>query len=55
MDRYKNNLLLEMGNLHEKMYENRRSIFFLMHNDKMFDDESWTLIKELHDWPSKLT
>lgn len=54
MDRYKNNLLLEMGNLQEKMFENRKSIFFLLHNDKMFEDESWNLIKELHEWPSRL-
>ena len=54
MDRYKNNLLLEMGNLQEKMYENRKSIFFLLHNDKMFEDETWNLVKELHEWPNKL-
>jgi hypothetical protein len=54
MDRYKNNLLLEMGNLQEKMFENRKSIFFLLHNDKMFEDDTWNLIKELHNWPSKL-
>ncbi len=54
MDRYKNNLLLEMGNLQEKMYENRKSVFFLLRNDKMFEEESWGLIKELHEWPSKL-
>jgi len=54
MERYKNNLLLEMGNLNERMSENRKSMFFLMRNDKMFDEETWVLIKELHIWPSKL-
>lgn len=54
MERYKNNLLLEMGNLQEKMYENRKSMFFLLRNDKMFEDESWQLIKDLHEWPAKL-
>lgn len=54
MERYKNNLLLEMGALQERMYENRRSMFFLLRNDKMFEDESWALVKELHEWPSKL-
>ena len=36
------------------MYENRKSVFFLLHNDKMFEDETWSLIKELHDWPLRL-
>jgi hypothetical protein len=54
MDRYKNNLLLEIGNLQERMFENRKSAFFLLHNDKMFNEVSWPLIKELHDWPFKL-
>ena len=44
MDKYKNNLLLEMVNLQEKMYENRKSIFFLMNNDKMFEEDTWSLI-----------
>lgn len=54
MERYKNNLLLELGNLQDKVYENRKSVFFLMHNEKMFEEETWALIKELHEWPSKL-
>lgn len=36
------------------MYENRKSMFFLLRNDKMFEDESWQLIKDLHEWPAKL-
>ena len=36
------------------MFENRKNIFFLLHNDKMFEDDTWQLIKELHNWPSKL-
>ena len=36
------------------MFENRKSIFFLLHNDKMFEDDCWNLIKELHEWPSRL-
>ena len=36
------------------MYENRKSIFFLLKNDKMFEEECWTLIKDLHEWPCKL-
>ena len=54
MERYKNNLLLELGNLNEKSFENRKSIFFLMHNDKMYEEETWASVKELHLWPSRL-
>jgi len=54
MERYKNNLLLELGSLNERLFENRNSVFFLLRNDKMFEDETWALIKELHYWPSKL-
>ena len=36
------------------MYDNRRNVFFLLRNDKMFEEESWILIKELHEWPNKL-
>ncbi len=54
MERYKNNLLLEMGNLQEKMFENRKSVFFLMHHEYMYTDSSWDLIKQLHDWPAQL-
>lgn len=36
------------------MYENRKSVFFLLHNDKMFEDETWNLVKELHEWPARL-
>lgn len=46
MDRYKNNLLLEMGILQEKMFENRKSVFFLLHHEHIDVDEepSWALI-----------
>lgn len=36
------------------MYENRKGVFFLMNNDKMFEDNTWGLVKELHEWPLKL-
>jgi hypothetical protein len=36
------------------MFENRKNIFFLLRNDKMFEDDTWTFIRELHNWPSKL-
>ena len=26
----------------------------MLHNDKMFEDETWQLITELHRWPSQL-
>jgi len=54
MERYKNNLLLEMGNIQEKMNENKKQVFFLMRNDKMFEEDTWALIKSLHEWPDKL-
>lgn len=25
-----------------------------MNHDKMYEDDTWSLIKELHQWPSKL-
>ena len=55
MERYKNNLLLEVGGLQEKMFENRKLAFFLLHNDRMYSDDSWPLIKALHEWPLKLS
>jgi len=31
MERFKNNLLLEIGTLQEKTHENRKAAFFLLH------------------------
>ena len=54
MDRYKNNLLLEMTSLQDKMYENRTKVFFLLNIDFIFSEESLSLIRALHNWPKNL-
>jgi hypothetical protein len=36
------------------MLENRKSIFFLLKHDKVFEDETTQIIKDLYNWPSKL-
>lgn len=36
------------------MYENRKGAFFLLNNDQMFADDTWKLLRELHEWPTNL-
>ena len=40
MDKYKNNLLIEMSSLSDRMYENRKSIFFLIQMDFTMSEET---------------
>ena len=54
MERFKNNLLLEIGTLQEKTHENRKAAFFLLHLDKVYEEDTWALLKALYDWPDKL-
>lgn len=54
MDRFKNNLLLEIGNLQEKSRDVRDRALFLMKLDKVFEDDTWALVKQLHEWPDKM-
>jgi hypothetical protein len=54
MERFKNNLLLEIATLQEKTHENRKSAFFLLHLDKVYEDDTWTLLKALYEWPDRL-
>jgi hypothetical protein len=54
MDMYKNNLILEMTSLRDRIHANRQIIFFLVRNDRLLDDSILDLIHSLHDWPFKL-
>jgi hypothetical protein len=55
MDIYKNNLILEMTTLRDRILQNRSLVFFLLRNDFIFSEISWGLIKSLHEWPYQLT
>ena len=54
MDRFKNQLLLDMAFLQGDMKSNRMSIFFLMKADRVLKPETQELVLLLHRWPSKL-
>jgi len=54
MDRFKNNLLLEIGNLQEKSRDIRDRALFLLRQDKVYEADTWVLVKQLHEWPDKM-
>jgi len=54
MERYKNNLLLQMGRLHGEIRVNSESVLFLLRADRLLSDETQSLVIQLHGWPSKL-
>lgn len=54
MERYKNNLLLDMGRLQGEMQANRESVFFLLRADRALKAETQDLVVKLHTWPRRL-
>jgi len=54
MDRYKNNLLVDMTRLQGEMKDNRQSVFFLLRADRNLKQETQELVLQLHKWPQQL-
>jgi hypothetical protein len=54
MERYKTDLLLQMGRLQGEIQTNREQFFFLLRADRTFKNETQDLIVQLFTWPARL-
>ena len=54
MEKFKNNLLLEMGRLRGEMQANMESVLFLVKQDRCLTEETRDLVAALHGWPAQL-
>lgn len=54
MERYKADLLAEMGRVQQETQASRESVFFLLRADRMLRQETQDLVLKLYAWPGKL-
>ena len=54
MDKYKYNLAIELTSLDSMRELNLPLVSFLLENDKVFEEATWSSLHELHFWPQKL-
>ena len=54
MEKYKTNLLLQMGRLQGEIQTNREQFFFLLRADRTLRSETQDLIVQLYTWPKRL-
>lgn len=54
MDRFKNQLLVDMVRLQGDMRDNQQAIFFLFRADRTLKPETQELVLKLHQWPQQL-
>ena len=54
MEAYIHNLVVEQASIMDLNKANLRNVFFMLEQEKMFEETTWELILALNEWPGKL-